>query len=151
MRVLGIGGYDWLTGGIVTAIGVFVVARSATYQVGSASHMGPGYFPLVSGILVIIFGLAIIFVEGRRAVEGVNVQPQFRALVFISLGLASFAALIERTGLVPAVMATTILCCLANKSIRPLTAVALAVVAAALASAIFVWGLRMPMDLIEWG
>jgi hypothetical protein len=151
MKVLGIGGYDWLTGGIVTAIGVFVVARSVTYQVGSASHMGPGYFPLVSGILVIIFGLAIIFVEGRRAVEGVNVQPQFRALVFISLGLASFAALIERAGLVPAVMATTILCCLANKSIRPPTAVALAVVAAALASAIFVWGLRMPMDLIEWG
>jgi hypothetical protein len=150
MRIAGIGGYDWLTGGVVTAIGAYVVWKASTYPVGSASQMGPGYFPLLFGILLVVFGIAIIVVEGRRAEGAVGVQVQVRSLIFISLGLASFGVLIERAGLVPAVMATTILCCFANKETRPLTAIVLAIVAAALASAIFVWGLRMPMNLFTW-
>ena len=150
MKLAGISGYDWLTGAVVTAVGAYVVIQSSAYQVGSASSMGPGYFPMLWGILLVIFGLAIIVVEGRRGGEAIQVAPQFRALVFVSLGLTSFAVLIERAGLIPSVFATVILCCFANREIRPLPAVALAAAAAILASAIFVWGLKIPMDLLRW-
>lgn len=151
MKIAGIRGYDWLTGGVVAAIGLYVATRAYTYEVGSASHMGPGYMPMAAGMLLIIFGAAIIFIEGRRtADEEIVIQPQWRSLIFICLSLASFAALIESAGLVPAVFATVILSCLANKNIRLLPAIALAVFAVVFIAVVFVWALQIPVNLITW-
>src|SRR3954463_991248 len=42
-------------------VGVAFAWGATTYNVGNGARMGPGYFPLMLGILMTIIGLAIMF------------------------------------------------------------------------------------------
>ena len=42
-------------------VGVAFAVGATTYNVGSGARMGPGYFPLILGILLAILGGAIVF------------------------------------------------------------------------------------------
>lgn len=51
---------DFFSGLMFTAAGVAFAVGAQSYTVGSAARMGPGYFPLMLGIILAILGLAII-------------------------------------------------------------------------------------------
>ena len=42
-------------------VGVAFAWGASTYSIGSGARMGPGYFPLVLGVLLAILGIAITF------------------------------------------------------------------------------------------
>jgi hypothetical protein len=50
---------DFFSGLVFTAIGVAFALGAKTYQVGDAARMGPGYFPLMLGIILALMGIAI--------------------------------------------------------------------------------------------
>jgi hypothetical protein len=50
---------DFWAGVMFTLIGVLFAFFSTSYEVGTAARMGPGYFPLVLGILLAVLGLII--------------------------------------------------------------------------------------------
>jgi hypothetical protein len=52
---------DFVFGLISMGIGAAFVWGATTYKVGDASRMGPGYFPLMLGILMTILGVVITF------------------------------------------------------------------------------------------
>jgi hypothetical protein len=52
---------DFFSGLMFTAIGIAFVWGSSSYEMGGASRMGPGYFPILLGILLAVLGIAIIF------------------------------------------------------------------------------------------
>jgi len=52
---------DFFSGVMFTVVGVAFAWGATTYNVGSGARMGPGYFPLMLGILMAIIGLAIMF------------------------------------------------------------------------------------------
>jgi cytochrome c biogenesis protein CcdA len=47
---------DVIAGTLFVLIGVFAVLVARAYPAGSAMRMGPGYFPLVLGWLLIVLG-----------------------------------------------------------------------------------------------
>ena len=56
---------DFYSGGLMTLLGAGVTLDSSTYEVGSLTHMGPGMFPLMLGVVltfigVLIFGTALV-------------------------------------------------------------------------------------------
>lgn len=51
---------DVLAGAVFLAFGAAFAYASTQYDVGTLFHMGPGYFPLVLGIILAGFGVAII-------------------------------------------------------------------------------------------
>jgi putative tricarboxylic transport membrane protein len=57
---------DRLSGAFLVLVGLFVVWERRVLPLGTASHPGPGYFPLLIAILLIIFG-AILIVRGKGA------------------------------------------------------------------------------------
>lgn len=49
-----------LIGGLLTvALGVFVLAMAWHYPMGSLLRMGPGFFPSVIAVLIVLLGLAL--------------------------------------------------------------------------------------------
>jgi Tripartite tricarboxylate transporter TctB family len=52
---------DFFSGLMFTVIGAAFAWGATTYSVGEGARMGPGYFPLMLGILLAILGAAIMF------------------------------------------------------------------------------------------
>lgn len=52
---------DFFSGLMFMAVGVAFAWGSTTYSVGNGARMGPGYFPLMLGILLAILGVVITF------------------------------------------------------------------------------------------
>lgn len=53
---------DILAGILFVIIGSIFLFISTNYKIGTAAAMGPGYFPMLIAILLIIFGV-IIFIK----------------------------------------------------------------------------------------
>lgn len=52
---------DFFSGLMFTAVGVAFAWGATTYTIGNGARMGPGYFPLMLGILLAILGGFIMF------------------------------------------------------------------------------------------
>jgi hypothetical protein len=52
---------DFFSGLLFTAVGVAFAWGATKYSVGTAARMGPGYFPLMLGILMAVLGGVITF------------------------------------------------------------------------------------------
>nr|MDP2189919.1 tripartite tricarboxylate transporter TctB family protein [Rhodoferax sp.] len=52
---------DFFAGLMFLAVGVAFAWGATTYNVGSAARMGPGYFPLLLGILLALIGALLTF------------------------------------------------------------------------------------------
>lgn len=52
---------DFFSGLMFMAVGVAFAWGATTYKVGTAARMGPGYFPLMLGVLMAILGAVIMF------------------------------------------------------------------------------------------
>jgi len=50
-----------VSGMVFILIGTAFLVYSQVYQIGSASSMGPGYYPLLVSILLIIVGSLLVF------------------------------------------------------------------------------------------
>jgi hypothetical protein len=100
---------DLLAGLAFIGFGLAFAIGAAGYQVGTARAMGPGYFPLVLGGLLVALGLLIIvkgFIAGEGAVVG---SVPWRALVVIVAAILFFGATIRGLGVVPSVFLTALL------------------------------------------
>ncbi|BDT71571.1 hypothetical protein os4_10980 [Comamonadaceae bacterium OS-4] len=52
---------DFFSGLMFTAVGAAFAVGASTYSIGTGARMGPGYFPLVLGVLLAIIGIAVTF------------------------------------------------------------------------------------------
>lgn len=52
---------DFFSGLLFMAIGIAFALGATRYNVGTGARMGPGYFPLMLGILMAVLGAVIIF------------------------------------------------------------------------------------------
>ena len=52
---------DFFSGLMFMAVGVAFAWGASTYNVGSGARMGPGYFPLMLGVLLALIGVVITF------------------------------------------------------------------------------------------
>lgn len=148
---------DLLAGAFIILMGGIAIIEALRFNLGTARSMGPGYFPLHVGILMMILGCGIIFVEGlRRPSNGQDsngntvVLPRVRSLLFITAGILGFTMLIERGGLVPAVAAAVFLSCLADREMKPLQIGILTVVIPTVCVVIFQWLLGLQVQAFRW-
>lgn len=149
-RIFGIAKAELLAGALAVMVGVVTLAEAMRYALGSARNMGPGYFPAALGMLMIVFGLGIALVEGRRAEGGALPHPALRPVLAIMAAILAFALLIERAGLAPAVAAATFLATYAEREVRPVRSAIVACAMAVLTIAVFKFGLGLPFRIVRW-
>ena len=79
---------DFWAGLLFIGIGVFAIAVGTNYQLGSAARMGPGYFPRILGILLLILGTLITVNTKIRNKGGklclANIDPQIYEVFVIT-------------------------------------------------------------------
>jgi hypothetical protein len=111
--------------------------------------MGPGYFPLVLGGILVLLGLLVMgkrFVSGSDAEERLGSVP-WRGLVLIVVAVLFFGLTVRGLGLVPATAVTALLTALASSRTGILAAVAIAAGLTVLCVLIFVLALQLRLPL----
>ena len=138
---------DFWAGLLLIAVGTLAVAIAQDYPLGTARRMGPGYFPIGLGALLVLFGIYVL-VKGLRGGGRIEAGWSLRALVVLPLALALFGFLMSRAGFVPALVVLVFASAAAGSEFKLLEIVALTVVLTALSTAVFVWGLGLPYPLV---
>lgn len=144
---------------LIVALGGGVMLKAVQYRVGSLRAMGPGYFPLTLGVILVATGI-VIAVNGylatpRAAVRpgapvGERKAPQWKAWALISLSIVAFVALAEYFGLVPASFGVVFIAALGDRGNTWRAAALLAVAVAIVAVVVFWWGLQVQLPLFRW-
>ena len=138
---------DFLAGLLFVVLGGLAVALARGYPIGSTMRMGPGYFPTVLGGILLLFGVYVLL-RGVRSGDEVKGEWGYRPLALISLSIVMFGFLLDRVGMVPAIVATLFAAAAAGREFRFKEVLLLAVVLTAFSVAVFRYGLKLPYPLL---
>jgi hypothetical protein len=148
---------DYYGGGLILAVGLGVVYRAWHYPLGTLSHMGPGYFPVIVGGALALLGLAIVgtgLSKPRRVCgpqDDEATGPQWRGWGCIVLANVAFIVLGRYGGLIPATFAIVFISALGDRENTFKSALILASVMVVVCVVIFAWALKLQFPLLTWG
>ena len=131
---------DFFSGVLFSAFGIAFAWGATTYNVGSGARMGPGYFPLIVGVLIAILGAIITLTA--LTIETEDGEPigkiAWKPLVFIISANLIFGVLLgglpslglPPMGLIVAIYALTFIASLAGDQFSAKGVVVLATILA---------------------
>jgi hypothetical protein len=138
---------DFWAGLMLIAIGAAAVLIARNYPFGTALRMGPGYFPIVLGGLLILFGVYML-ASGLRQPQEIPGTWSLRALIILPLSLVLFGVLMERAGFVPAMLVLIFGSATASTEFRLVEVLLFSIGLTALSVVVFVWALGLPYPLL---
>jgi len=141
---------DILGGALLCVLGIFcAIYAYNSYEIGSLSRMGPGFFPTSLGVLLAIIGILITLPALVRAgTPGVPVEWRTGLLVVASI--VAFAVTLRTAGLVVATVLTVVISSLSDRETTWRLRLILAVTVTIVTVLIFKTGLGMVIPL-WWG
>ncbi|MDW5442266.1 tripartite tricarboxylate transporter TctB family protein [Polaromonas sp. SM01] len=144
---------DFFCGLMFIAVGVAFAWGASTYNVGSGARMGPGYFPLMLGILLAIIGAGVTFMALVVETEGGDKIGKWawKPLVCIISANIVFGILLAGLpafgfpafGMIVAIYALTFIASIAEAGWKFKATFILATVLAAGSYVAFVWALKL--------
>lgn len=123
---------------------VFYATRKLTF--GTPADMGPGFMPRVLAGMALAFGLVFTVRGLMRPGEPIEAM-QFRPLACLLAGIAAFALLGVKAGIVVAAVATIVVTALASRETRPVEIALFAIAIAGASALLFVKALSLPMPI----
>jgi hypothetical protein len=137
---------DLVAGLLFIAAGIAAIAIAANYTLGTAARMGPGYFPRVLGMLLIVLG-AILAARSLRLTGPPLPGWKWRP-VLVTLGsVVMFGLIVNHAGLVISTILLIVMASAASHEFRPREAVISGIALAALAVGVFVIGLKLQIGI----
>lgn len=140
-------GKDALAGATFIAFGLAFAVAASGYELGTPLRMGPGYFPLVLGGLLVLLGVLSIAKQFTAPDEDEIGGVPWRSLLTILGALVFFGWSIRGLGVIPALFVTSFLAALGGYKINLPLALATATGLTLLCYVIFILALqlRLPM------
>ncbi len=139
---------DFYSGLMFSVVGVAFAVGATSYNIGSGARMGPGYFPLMLGILLAFLGALIMFqgVVSKSETGDKLGSVAWKPLCFIIGANVLFGILLgglpsiglPAMGLIAAIYGLTIVSSLAGERFKIVEVLILATVLAALSYFAFV-------------
>ena len=137
---------DFWSGVLFMAIGVFALVYGSKYTVGTAARMGPGYFPRILGILLLVLG-ALITLRAFR-LQGTRIPAwKWRPTVLVLGSVVLFGIIVRPLGMAISTLILIVLASAASHEFRPKESVIAGVLLAALAVGVFVIGLNLQLPI----
>src|SRR6266496_2893625 len=137
---------DFFAGLLFVAFGVAAIAIGSKYTLGTAARMGPGYFPRILGILLILLG-AILAVRALRLKGPPLPRWKWRPTVVVLGSVVLFGAIVQSVGIALSTVILIVGASAASSEFRPREALIAGVLLAALAVGVFVIGLKLQLPI----
>jgi hypothetical protein len=138
---------QFLSGLMFLFVGGVSIFIAQDYPMGTALRMGPGYFPIVLGGIIGLFGIYEL-VKGLLKPEAIKGNWSLRALIVLPLAAVVFGVLMEHGGFIPAMIALMLISGLASNEFKFWEQLALAVGLMIASVGLFIYGLGLPYPLI---
>jgi hypothetical protein len=137
---------DFYAGLLFVAFGVFAIVIARNYPLGTAARMGPGYFPRLLGILLIVLGaaLSLIALRGR----GTPLPGwKWRPVSIVLLSVIAFGLVLTHAGLVLSTIGLIVVASTASREFRFRESLLSGALLAALSVGVFVIGLKLQLPI----
>jgi uncharacterized membrane protein len=138
---------DAAAGAIFFAIGAAFALGARGLETGSAFRMGPGYFPLLLSVILMLLGAIIIASSFASQNQPLGPVP-WRGLVLVLAAPVVFGLSVRKLGLAPAIVLTVVLAVYASRRSRLWLAAAMAAGLSIFCLAVFSYGLGLPLPLL---
>ena len=135
---------DVLSGLIFASFGAGFLWLARDYEMGSGRRMGPGLFPTILSLALIVVGITTILRGWGTETRGVG-KIAWRGLGTVTGATVLFGLLLHPAGLLPAALCLVIVSAFGNLAARSREVLLLAVGLAAFAVGVFVYGLGLPI------
>ena len=143
---------EFLSGLMLVGFGLGALLIARNYKIGTAFRMGPGYFPVVLAILLIVIGI-IVAALALKSSKVTLPKLAWRPVLIVTVAIMLFGLIINGAGLLLA----TFVMVVASRFARPgypwFETAILSVALSVLCAAVFYFGLRIQMPLLPtwWG
>jgi hypothetical protein len=139
---------DVFGGLIIMTIGTGFLVYSQALDIGTASRMGPGYFPIILSILMILLGLVIAGLALRGpTTEHSFGQVPWRGVLLLIGAVLFFGFALRGLGLAPAVLVVVLVTAWASRYAALRSSLLLSVGLAAFCAFLFIRLLGLPLPL----
>ena len=139
---------DLLAGAVFVGFGLAFGVTASTYEVGSLVRMGPGFFPLALGGLLVLLGVGIAAQALVAERDATSAPVPWRAVVLLVAAPLFFGVTVDDLGLVVSVFVTVFLASLAGRDPQLVPAALVAFSITALCVVIFVYALQLRLPLV---
>ena len=144
---------DFFSGLLYAAVGSAFAIGATTYKLGTSARMGPGFFPMMLGVLLAVIGLYIMFkAMVVKTPNGDKIGKwAWKPLCFIIAGNLLFGILlgglptlgVPAMGLIVAIYGTTLVVSLAGSTYNIKEVLILATILSIASYCAFVWLLNL--------
>lgn len=135
---------------IFVALAVFVFLTAQGYRPGTATNMGPGYFPRLLGGALFLVGVLVIGFALRVDGPRMEWRSSLRPMLVLGAAILVFSVMVKPLGAVLATMLLVVIASLAGRRPRWREILTGAVIIAAICAGVFVKGLGMQVPLWPW-
>lgn len=137
---------DFWSGLLCIAVAGAFIIQARGYSMGTASRMGPGYFPTL--LAYVLAGVGTVLVSRSFYLAGERVPRLYLGpLAVLVLAILSFGLLINWLGLVISGALVAMVSARAGPEFRTREVIALAAVLVAFSVAVFVYALGLPLQV----
>jgi hypothetical protein len=144
---------DYYAGGLMTLIGIGAAIIGTGYKFGTLARMGPGFMPVMLGIVLAFLGILIagtaLGSSESDDVKFLPANPQWFGWLCILGGPVLFIVLGQYAGMIPAVFACVFVCALGDNTATYKSSAALAAGVTVFGVLLFHYLLSIPFPLLR--
>jgi hypothetical protein len=138
---------DFLSGVMFIAFGLAALYFGRNLQMGTTVRMGPGYVPhMLAYIMMSLGGIITVVALVTRGEQ--TEAPKWKPITMVTIGIICFAALFERAGLLPALVALVLIASLGGEEFKLTEVLGNMIALAVLCVLVFKVGLGMNISII---
>jgi hypothetical protein len=144
---------DYYAGALMLLLGVGAAVTGTGYKFGTLARMGPGFMPVVLGVVLAFLGLLIagtaLGSSESDEKKFLPDNPQWFGWLCIIAGPIAFIVLGQFAGMIPAVFACVFVCALGDKTATYKSSLVLAAGITVFGVVLFHYLLNIPFPLIR--
>ena len=140
---------DHLAGMLISLIGLVALLQGRSYGIGTLGAAGPGFFPVVVGVVMVAIGILIALSRYAAEKDEAEVSIDWRGGSAILLGVLVFIIAGEYLGLAPATFACVLISALGDRTATIRSALILAAAVTVGGVALFSYALQLPFPLFR--
>jgi hypothetical protein len=144
---------EFYAGGLMILIGLGAALEGQNYNIGTMRQMGPGFFPVALGIILVLVGIMIAGAgvtggaeESETALPG---KPDWRGWLCIVAGPLLFILFGKFAGLGPATFACVFVSALGDRTSTWKSAFVLALAITVFGIGLFAFVLKVPFPILK--